>query len=332
MCTSPPVQSGVYMDIISIMLGVAGFSLKSLFIKLSYLTGISPEMLMSWRMIFALPIFIIVYLIFRNRQFSTHTTKSLSLILLSAGLYYGSGILDIAGLEKVSVGLERILLFTIPMFVLLFSLLFQGKRYRTRVIIYVFLSWVGIIFSFNGLTVSTIKGNSLIEGALMILGSACFYAIYMILSASGVKHYGAIKFNALVMILSSMPAILPFILSTLSQEKVSINESQLLMPLYLAIFSTVLPSFLMMYGIKRCGPTLVSTMNNFGPFLTIGFGYYFLGEKITTNDLIGMVIVIINIALLSKEMSFKGVKNESSRYIGFRKKERDNSISVRKSA
>lgn len=320
------------MDIISIILGVAGFSLKSLFIKLSYLTGISPEMLMSWRMIFSLPIFIIVYLVFRKGNATSHTKKSLGIILLSAVLYYGSGILDIAGLEKVSVGLERILLFTIPIFVLLFSFLFQGKKYRPRVITYVILSWVGIVISFSGVTSSILKGISTTEGILMILGSACFYAIYMIISASGVKYYGAIKFNALVMIVSSIPAIFPLIINIISRRMISFNEGQMLMPLYLAIFSTVLPSFLMMYGIKRCGPTLVSTMNNFGPFLTIGFGYYFLGEKITTNDLIGMVIVIINIALLSKEMSFKGAKNESSSNIWFRKKERNNSSSVRESA
>jgi len=46
----------------------------------------------------------------------------------------------------------------------------------------------------------------------------------------------------------------------------------------MAIFATVLPSFLVMEAIRRIEPTRAAIIGSVGPISTIILAYYFLGE------------------------------------------------------
>jgi drug/metabolite transporter (DMT)-like permease len=54
------------------------------------------------------------------------------LFLLGCLGYYGASILDFWGLEYISAGLERLILFTYPTLTILIGVLFQGKAFTRR--------------------------------------------------------------------------------------------------------------------------------------------------------------------------------------------------------
>lgn len=225
----------------AILIGVLGFSLKSIFIKLAYLNGISPVALMSYRMILAMPFFILAYFLFGEKR-EKNEKHSFRGVVACAILYYISSYSDMLGLNITSVSMERIILFTIPVFVLIISSIFLKKRFSKKTYFFSLLSWVGVAVAFLGNTsVNSISGSS--SGVLFIFVSAISYASYFIISGEEMKKIGFITFNSQVMtlacILSLIPMLIKYRTSELHVELLVIMK----FPLMLAIFSTVTPHF-----------------------------------------------------------------------------------------
>ncbi len=95
------------------LLAAFGFSLKAIFIKLAYPYGVDAITLLALRMGFALPVFLWVGLAGRKAGGSPEPAATRGKLLALGCLgYYGASILDFWGLEYISAGLERLILFT----------------------------------------------------------------------------------------------------------------------------------------------------------------------------------------------------------------------------
>jgi len=68
--------------------------------------------------------------------------------------------------------------------------------------------------------------------------------------------------------------------------------------LLLAVVATVIPSFLISFGMKRIGTNNVAIISGIGPVSTILQAHFVLGEKIFTEQLIGTALVIIGVLLI----------------------------------
>jgi len=69
----------------------------------------------------------------------------------------------------------------------------------------------------------------------------------------------------------------------------------------MAIFSTLIPSFLVSAAIQRLGASTFSIFGSLGPISTIILAFFFLGEKITNFQLLGMLVVIAGVTLVSRK-------------------------------
>ena len=290
-----------------ITFGVCGFAVKSIFIKISFEQGISPTQLMGLRMLFSIPFFMAAW--FLDCLLSKDKTLQFNLkgVVLCACLYFFSSQADINGLTIVSVGMERTLLFTIPLFVLLLSSILLKKKYHYRIYVAAFFSWIGIIISFLG-DQSTQTGISTLkqmEGVGLVLLSAILYSAYYIYSAEEIKKAGFISFNSQVMILSSIFALISLVANNEIKETFDIPLKYLETPFYLAVISTVLPSFFMLYGVKKCGAAFVSFCNNASPFVTMLIGYIAINERFTLQGVIGLVFVMASIYYVQKHKEIK---------------------------
>jgi drug/metabolite transporter (DMT)-like permease len=95
---------------------------------------------------FALPVFLWVGL--AGQRAGANLTRGDWGWLVALGClgYYGASILDFWGLEYISAGLERLILFTYPTLTLLIGVLFQGKAFTLRQVVAVALCYAGIGF------------------------------------------------------------------------------------------------------------------------------------------------------------------------------------------
>ena len=70
--------------------------------------------------------------------------------------------------------------------------------------------------------------------------------------------------------------------------------------LAMAVFATVIPSYLISYAIKMLGANNFSVFGSLGPVSTIVLAYLFLDESLTMIQLAGSVVVIAGIFLAEK--------------------------------
>ena len=123
-------------------LGSILFSGKAILIKLAFTYGANAETLLALRMLIALPLFWSIYW-WQSRQQKmlpiSWSDRSKVLLLGFLG-YFLSSYLDFLGLQYISVGLERIVLYLTPTIVLLISY-FVLQKTISRV------QWAALILS-----------------------------------------------------------------------------------------------------------------------------------------------------------------------------------------
>ena len=69
--------------------------------------------------------------------------------------------------------------------------------------------------------------------------------------------------------------------------------------LTMAVFSTVLPTYLIAEAIKRIGANRTSLVGSLGPVFTIGLGFWILGEPLHWIQFGGVALVLAGVALVT---------------------------------
>lgn len=275
-------------------IGAALFSSKAIFIKLAYLEKADAALMLALRMAFALPFFVAVGLLaWRARRATGVPLPGFALVLraLLSGFigYYLAMILDFEGLIFISAQLERLVLFTYPVFVMLLGAAFFGSR----------LSWQGLGaagVTYLGITAVFAAdlseyGNDVITGAFLVLGSALAFAVYQLLAKDIIAAVGSTLFTSLALSAAAVAGLGHYAVVN-GGFGFTASWSFVLLAAATGIFATVLPSFLVNAGLARIGPQSTAMMSTLSPLLTIYFAVLLLGEPFTLSDGIGTALVL----------------------------------------
>lgn len=292
------MEKGNSWGILLALLAAFGFSLKAIFIKLAYPYGVDAITLLALRMGFALPVFLWVGLAEHKAGAALSRQDWGKLFLLGCLGYYGASILDFWGLEYISAGLERLILFTYPTLTILIGVLFQGKAFTRREGVAIALCYTGIGFAFmHDLNLGDTR--SVLIGGALVFASSVSYAFYLSGSGPMIARLGAMRFAALAMLFSSAVTLIHF----LGVQPLTAFIQPL--PVYgwalaMALFATVIPVFALSAAIRRIGAGPASLFGMVGPILTIGFGWWLLGEPISIEQTIGAIFVVLGILIVSR--------------------------------
>ena len=99
------------MGIALAVAGVIAFSFRPIFIKLAYAYVRDPVTLIALRMVFALPFFLVAALWQRGNRTPISKRDWWGILLLGFLGYYFASFVDFLGLQYISAGLGRLLLF-----------------------------------------------------------------------------------------------------------------------------------------------------------------------------------------------------------------------------
>jgi drug/metabolite transporter (DMT)-like permease len=255
--------------------------------------------LLFLRMVFALPVFLWVG--FQSSRNAEPLGRRDWLMLSALGLlgYYGASILDFLGLQYISAGLERLILFTYPTLTLLIGVLFLGRTLERRQLFSLLLSYAGIGLAFAHDLQMAGEMEMVLIGAGFVFASSLSYAFYQAGSESVIKRLGAARFSALAMLVSTGATQLHFFIA----QPVSALIQPL--PIYaygagMALFSTVLPVFWQSAAIRHIGSAKAAMIGTLGPILTIFFGWWLLGESISLAQMAGAILVLAGVLLISR--------------------------------
>ncbi len=280
---------------LAVLIAAVSFSGKAVLVKLAYRHGIDATTLLTLRMLMALPFFIALAAWGEWKSTRKTTRRELGLIA-GIGLlgFYLAALTDFIGLQYVSAGLERLILFLYPTMVVLLAATFLKRPISGTDVVSLLLSYAGV-----GLAVShdlAFNNGQVWLGAALVFISALTYAIYLVGGGELIKKVGAVRFTAYAMLSSTAAIVAHFFmvrpLADLAQP----------MPVYhltaiMAFFSTVIPALLMSEGIKRIGASRSSIINSIGPVSTIALAWYFLGEEVSALQAGGTILVIAGVLL-----------------------------------
>jgi drug/metabolite transporter (DMT)-like permease len=271
----------------------AGFSLKAIFIKLAYPYGIDAVSLLCLRMLYALPVFLIV--LWRLGWPQLNARQWLAMVALGLAGYYLSSLLDFVGLRYISAGLERLVLFVYPTLTVLLGMLWHRRPWDPRLGVPLALCYLGIALAvihdlqFTGSMQYTLIGSAL------VLGAAFSFAAYLTLGGALIKTLGAGRYTALSLVIASIAIVLHF---SLTHELASLRA----MPwpvhawtLAMAMIATVLPSFAQTAAIERIGAERMALIGTLGPVLTLGFSVWWLHEPLSIWQVLGAMLVIVGV-------------------------------------
>ena len=291
-----------------VVIAATGFSFKAIFIKVLYAEfPVDPETLLALRMLFALPFFLVMAALSRDRARQLERRDWLMLIAMGFIGYYLSSYLDFLGLQYISAGLERLILFLQPTMVVLLSALFFKTAIRRHHAISLALSYTGIALVFASNIMLAPDPHAILLGGGLVFLSALFYAFYMIGSGRVIPRVGAARFTGYASTAACGFAIGQFFVLR-GVDALAQPAKVYWLCVAMALISTVMPIWLMAEGIKRIGANQVAMIAAIGPVLTIFFGWLILNEAITIVQIAGAALVLAGVLLVSLKAEAVAVK------------------------
>jgi len=213
--------------------------------------------------------------------------------------YYLASYLDFLGLDYISAGLERVILFIYPTIVVVVSALFLGKPLTRQVVVALALSYLGVAIAVaHDFSVAGDTGAILL-GCSLVFGSAVSYALYLMANGQVVGRLGTSRVSAGGSIFAAVLAVGQFaIMRPLSALDQPIEVH--LYALAMGLFCLVMPVWCLSEAIRRLGAGPVALMGSFGPIITLAFGWMLLGEPMGAAQLVGAALVIGGVTIMAR--------------------------------
>ena len=293
------------------VLGVLGFSFKAILIKLAYAWApVDPVSLMTLRMLYSAPFFVTMAWWAGRAPAARRIEPRDWRLLLALGFigYYLSSLLDFLGLQYVTASLERLVLFLYPTIVVVLSALFLGQPITRRTAIALVLSYAGIALAvWHDVHVSG-DPASIALGSALVFGSALGYAAYLVAAGGIIARLGSSRFIAWAMLASTAFIVTQFV-ATRPASALRLPIEIHALALAMAVFCTVLPTWMIAESIRRIGASTASLIGSLGPLFTIGFGALLLGEPVNMLQLIGVALVLAGVVLVSRHAGRPALAN-----------------------
>jgi drug/metabolite transporter (DMT)-like permease len=278
------------------LLAAIGFSAKAILVKLAYLDRVDAVTLLALRMAFSVPFFIGVALWARRQHAEPLSRRDLLLVLILGLIgYYLSSFLDFLGLQYVSAGLERLILFLYPTMTVILSALLYRRAISRTVMAAMAVCYAGIALVFFH-DVGTLQGG-LVVGASLVFASTLSYSVYLVGAGHAIARIGTSRFTAYAMIVATAASVLQFAF-THPVHALDVPARVYELALAMAIFSTLLPVFLLSHAIRRIGSGSTSLIGSIGPVSTIFMAYVFLQERVSLLQVAGSALVLAGVILV----------------------------------
>lgn len=299
MPVSPDSQSPNYrqMGYVFAAVGALLFSTKAVVIKLAYAESVDAETLLALRMIFALPFYLVIgSLSVRDHRRESRPLPTLSQVISAAAVgllgYWFASYADFLGLEYISAQFERLILFTYPMFVVIFGALFFRQSIRLHTVVGIGVSYIGLAVIFGEKLTSL--GNDVVLGAAFVLAAAIAFALYQLVAKPMIHVIGPRLFTCIAMTGASVGAFTQFFL-THPASALIVSPLLIGYSIALAIGATVLPSFFLNAALHRISAQANATIGILSPVMTIALAVLILGETLTTIDIVGTALVLTGV-------------------------------------
>ncbi|WP_291729975.1 DMT family transporter [Clostridium sp.] len=280
----------MYSIVAAIMFGSAG-----IFVKLAYKVGLDSIDILIVQYIAA--VILMFALIFARNREALYIKRTQVFHLAVLGIF-GTTLMTLFYYEAfkyLSVAMVTILLFTYPIMILIYSIIFRNQKITFQKMMAVILSFAGCVLGlnvFNGSVDYTFKG--IIFGLL----SAVFYAFMNLYSEKNLQNIYSMTINAYSTLFSLITLVIYRPPYFLLEDK--INMKGILYIILLAVVTDVIPLTLLYASIKYIGAVKTSIIGNLEIPASIIISSIVLKERVYMAQIIGALMILCSVYIITQ--------------------------------
>jgi drug/metabolite transporter (DMT)-like permease len=278
--------------------GTISFAFRPILIKLGYsIAPVSATTLLFLRMTLSLPFFMAM-------AWWTRGGTPLSgrdwwgIVGLGFLGYYLASLLDFLGLQYVSAGIGRLIMFLYPTLVILLSAVFLKKNPTAKELAALAITYTGVALVLSTQVAGAPENRAFVLGVLLIFSSAMCYAVYLVTGSQLVRRVGSMRFTAYTMMVSAVPAIVQFGVLE-SPAALDLPAGLWGVAAVLVVGCTVLPVLFVAEALKRIGANHFALIGALGPVTTVLADFALLDRALSAAQILGAALVISGVLLVS---------------------------------
>lgn len=199
------------------------------------------------------------------------------------------------GLTYVSATVGSVLISTIPVIASIGAWIFFRERLRI-------INYAGILVSFIGILIFILnKGGSLTfntKGLVLMMVAVISASGYNLTLSRLVGGYSPVFIVNIQNIIGAILFLPVFMITDFNRFSLTSYSLTSFIPVIeLAVFASCGAFILFGYSIRHMGVTRANVFTNFIPIFTALFSFFILGDKLTIQNIVGMIIVITGLIM-----------------------------------
>lgn len=283
--------------VISTILAGVLWGIISIFLKTLTSLGLSSLQIMMLRGIVSAFI-IFVFLFTKNKNLLKISIKDL-------WMFFGTGVISLTFFSicyfytilQIGASIAVILLYTSPIFVLLFSLFLFKEKLSVIKVIALIMTFAGCFF------VTGIFGESgslTLRGFFIGICAGLGYALYSIFSRYALEKYDSLTVTFYTFVFSGI-SLLPFVhIEQLPNIFVNSPHAVLLV-IGISLFCTVLPYIFYTYGLTGLETGKAAILVTVEPLVGTLVGIFLWKEDISVLKICGIILIFTAVILLGRK-------------------------------
>jgi len=284
------------LGILAVAAAAVSFASVPLLAKQAYAHDIDPFALVAWRFVLgALMLWVVVGIrIARGLQTLPPRRDVFRLLFLGAVVLSGEVLLFFLALERIGVGLDEVLLYLYPVWVVVIAAVVLRVAVSRAVVVCSVIAVVGAALTAGG----AVRGGADLLSVVMALVASVGFATYVVLSGRWVSKAGSLITTALTV---SGTAIAFALLALVSGARGPHDMTGWISAFAMALIGTGLAFGLLTFGLHRLPSPDVAVIATIEPAVAVVLGVVLLGESVGVVQLVGVVLILGSVAVLMRQ-------------------------------
>jgi len=274
------------------------FASKGILAKRLYEMDVGFEALTAIRALIALPLFWGFAAAREGVSIVRGTRPRAALAAALAGFlcYYVGALLDFQALTMIDASIERVLMFSYPAIVVLFSSVQKRQWPQRAVFAAMLLTYVGIFLSVGGMDGRELRANAL--GTALVILAAITYAIYFMIGERYTREIGSSRFTLFAMSAAAVALTVHLLVRHGVEGLATIPRAGWMILAVLGVFVMFVPALMQAEGVRRIGAQRGALVSTAGPPTTILLAWLLLDERMSAWQLTGVALIVGGILVL----------------------------------
>lgn len=282
---------------ISILIAGVLWGFMSLFTRTLSSLGIPAMSISCIRMIVSALLLWAFLLIFKRDALKIKLKHLPFLALIGILTMFLMSVCYVTAIEMTSASVAAILLYTSPVFIFIFSLIFFKEKIRLGKVVALIVAVLGCVLV-SGIVSG---GKFTVEGLLIGLASGLLYGLYSILGTVAMRHYSSITITAYSFLFASLFSLV-FLdygaVGTAITVYEPIGWGFLGLVILYALVTALAPFILYTWGLSRMDASNAGILACIEPVVATLVGIFILQQGTDVFQIIGILLVLVAIVLI----------------------------------